>query len=73
MTIANHSEKDVHVYRIASEKHVEVRTAYDNAEWLWLVKIWNEYEVTHRRLCATCPDSIKIVRAFTPLLWQGSI
>lgn len=72
MTVANYSEKDVHVYRIASERRAEVREAYDNAEWLWLVKIWNEYQVTHPKLCSSCPDSMKIVKAFTPLLWQES-
>jgi len=70
MTVANHSEKDVHVYRISTEVRADVRAAYENSEWLWLVKIWNDHSVTNRRLCATCPDSIQIVKAFTPLLWQ---
>lgn len=73
MTVANHSEKDVHVYRIASHIRLEVRQAYDNGQWLWLVKIWNEYQVTNKKLCSACPDSMKIVRAFTPILWQESI
>lgn len=73
MTVANYSEKDVRVYRIPESLHADVRIWYDNAEWLWLVKIWNEHEVTTKRLCSTCPDSMKIVKAFTPLLWQESI
>lgn len=73
MTVANYSEKDVHVYRIASEVRAEVRQAYDNGEWLWLIKVWNSHEVTSKRLCSTCPDSIKIVKAFTPMLWQELI
>lgn len=72
MTVANHSEKDVHLYRIAFKVRAEVRAAYENAEWLWLVKIWNEYGVTAKRLCSACPDSMNIVKAFTPILWQES-
>lgn len=70
MTVANYSEKDVHLYRIERSVLEDVRKAYDNAEWLWLVKIWNDYGVTSKRLCATCPDSMRIVKAFTPILWQ---
>ena len=72
IVIANYSERDVRLYKIPGEHHSEIREAYERAEWLWLIKRWNEHEVTHVRLCSTCPDSIRVVKAFTPLLWQES-
>ena len=73
MTVANYSEKDVHVYRIPQAERQEIREAWENNEFLWLVKKWNDHKVTNTRLCSTCPESIRVVQAFTPLLWQESI
>lgn len=67
--VANIKETSVMIWRIPSDRTAEVRQAYDNREWLWLVSIWNEYKVTNQKICASCPDSIDVVKAFIPNLW----
>ena len=66
--VSNIKESSVQLWKIPAERIAEIRQAYDNREWLWLISIWNEYGVT-RKICSGCPDSIDVVKAFIPTLW----
>lgn len=70
--VANITESMVRLYLIPEKEHAQIREAYENREWLWLVSKWNQFAVTSTRLCATCPDSIAVVKEFFKDLWQES-
>lgn len=58
------------LYKIPKDLIPEIKTAYENGEWFWLVNQWNKYEVGTERLCATCPKSCKIIRENMNKLWE---
>lgn len=67
--VANISLKHCRLDLIPAERHGEIRTAYERCEFLWIVKVWNDHSVTNPKLCAACPDSVAVVKTFTPELW----
>ena len=69
LMVANIQRKSVHLYRIPLVERAEIKEAFDQGEWFWLIKKWNEHAVTTTKLCATCPDSIKVVKHYLPELW----
>lgn len=68
--VANIKKQSVHIYKIPDFVRDEMKQAFENGEWFWLIRKWNEYQVTTQKICATCPDSIKIVQAYLPELWE---
>lgn len=64
------TKESLNLWRVPPHKVAEIRAAYDNREWMWLVSQWNEYNVTNWKLCAACPDSMDTVQKWIPLLWQ---
>lgn len=69
MMVANITEKSLRLYNIPPDRHEEIKDAYAKRQFLWIVKVWNDHEVTTQRLCCSCPDSVAIIREFIPLLW----
>lgn len=67
---ANIQKKSVKLHKIPHCEHSDIKQAFDNGEWFWLIKKWNEHTVTSTKLCATCPDSIKVIKHYLPDLWQ---
>lgn len=67
---ANVHESMVRLWMIPKNMHETIKEAYANREWLWLVSIWNEHQVTIKKICAGCPDSIDVVKTFIPDLWK---
>lgn len=61
----------VDLWKIPSTLIPELKEAYENYNFIWMVKIWNQYEVTDR-ICASCPDSISKVKEHIPKLWTQS-
>lgn len=68
--VANISEKYLRLHLIPADRHDEIKQAYEQRQYLWLVSVWNEYRVTSKKICPACPDSIEVVKTFIPLLWQ---
>ena len=66
--VANIKETSVKLWKIPADQVDIIKAAYENREWLWLVSVWNQYHVTNK-ICAGCPDSIDVVKAFFPDLW----
>ncbi len=58
------------LWKIPKEMMPEIKAAYANKEWLWLIKVWNDYQVSPDRLCPACPESIKVIRAHMPKYWM---
>ena len=69
LMVANIQKKSVKLHKIPQAEHAEIKQAFDQGEWFWLIKKWNEHTVTSTKLCATCPDSIKVVKHYLPDLW----
>jgi len=69
MMVANITETSLRLYNIPAHRHEEIRDAYEKRQFLWIVRVWNDHEVTSKRLCASCPDSVAVVKEFIPLLW----
>lgn len=68
--VANIQEKSVHLYRIPESEHSAIKQAFDGGEWFWLIKKWNDHQVTTTKLCPACPDSINVVKHYLPGLWS---
>lgn len=50
------------LWNLPNHRYEEFKNAYNIGNWLWLISIWNEYNVTTTKLCAGCPDSIDTVK-----------
>lgn len=71
MIVANVTAEKVRTW-LAPDSELEAwEEAYEAGQWLWLIKQWNDYQITAHRLCPSCPDSVEVVRKFMPLLWQN--
>lgn len=61
---------NVNLWKLPKSGHDEIKEAYENGEWFWLIKQWNDFQVTADKLCSTCPKSIKIIKEHIPKLWK---
>lgn len=50
----------------------ELKKAYLEGDWLWLINQCNEYMVTEK-LCAVCPDSISKVKEYLKPLFLADV
>lgn len=61
--------KSIDLWKIPKENIPEIKQAFEEMNYFWIIKQWNKYEVTFDRICATCPDSITEIKTHIPKLW----
>jgi hypothetical protein len=69
--VSNITADMVRPWKVPITEIEDLKKTYEEGEkWYWLIAEWNRYGLTANKLCPACPDSIAVVRAFLPLLWE---
>lgn len=51
----------------------ELKQAYLNQEWMWLINQYNEYMVGGEKLCPVCPDSMEKIKVYLKPIFLADI